>query len=88
MGARNREGIGLSYRPARLHRLAEFMPWIDSWAPYMFKNTGPGWCSDLSIGLHAVGELVKGGLSCSVGYRGGEAPQETDAVPLHYILKL
>ncbi len=38
MGARNRRGIGLSYRPARLHRLAEFIPWIDSWAP--FKNTG------------------------------------------------
>ncbi len=27
MGARNRGGIGLSYRPARLHRLAEFVPW-------------------------------------------------------------
>jgi hypothetical protein len=26
MGARNREGIGVSYRPARLHRLAEFIP--------------------------------------------------------------
>jgi hypothetical protein len=26
MGARHREGIGLSYRPARLHRLAEFIP--------------------------------------------------------------
>jgi hypothetical protein len=25
MGARNRAGIG--YRPARLHRLAEFIPW-------------------------------------------------------------
>jgi hypothetical protein len=25
--ARNRVGIGLSYRPARLHRLAEFIPW-------------------------------------------------------------
>jgi hypothetical protein len=24
--ARNRGGIGLSYRPARLHRLAEFIP--------------------------------------------------------------
>jgi hypothetical protein len=33
MGARNREGIGLSYRrPARLHRLAELI-WIDFWAP-------------------------------------------------------
>jgi hypothetical protein len=27
MGARNRGGIGLSYRPARLHRLAEFITW-------------------------------------------------------------
>jgi hypothetical protein len=26
MGARNRRGIGLSYRPARLHGLAEFIP--------------------------------------------------------------
>ncbi len=26
MGARNRGGIGLSYRPVRLHRLAEFIP--------------------------------------------------------------
>ncbi len=27
MGARNRGGRGLSYRPARLHRLAQFIPW-------------------------------------------------------------
>jgi hypothetical protein len=27
MGARNRVEIWLSYRPARLHRLAEFIPW-------------------------------------------------------------
>ncbi len=27
MGARNRIGIGLSYRPARLHRLVELIPW-------------------------------------------------------------
>jgi hypothetical protein len=26
MGARKRTGIGLSYRPARLHRLAESIP--------------------------------------------------------------
>jgi hypothetical protein len=26
MGARNREGIGLLYRPARLHRLAKSIP--------------------------------------------------------------
>jgi hypothetical protein len=27
MGARHRGGIGFSYRPARLHRLVEFIPW-------------------------------------------------------------
>jgi hypothetical protein len=27
MGAGNRVGIGLSYRPARLHRLEELIPW-------------------------------------------------------------
>jgi hypothetical protein len=27
MGGRNRVGIGLSYRPARLHSLAELVPW-------------------------------------------------------------
>jgi hypothetical protein len=27
MGARNRVGIEFSYRPARLHRLAELIPW-------------------------------------------------------------
>jgi hypothetical protein len=27
MGARNQEGIGLSYRPAWLDRLAELIPW-------------------------------------------------------------
>jgi hypothetical protein len=27
MGARKRVGIRLSYRPARLHRLAELIPW-------------------------------------------------------------
>jgi hypothetical protein len=27
MGPRNRVGKGLSYRPARLHRLTEMIPW-------------------------------------------------------------
>ncbi len=34
MWARNRVGIGLSYRPARPHRLAESIPWsqfLGSW---------------------------------------------------------
>jgi hypothetical protein len=33
MGARNRGGIGLSYRAARLHRLAEFILGINSGDP-------------------------------------------------------
>jgi hypothetical protein len=33
MSARNREEIGLSYRSARPPRLAESVPWINSWAP-------------------------------------------------------
>ncbi len=33
MGARNRVGIGLSYWPARLNRLADPIFGIDSWAP-------------------------------------------------------
>jgi hypothetical protein len=43
MGARNRGGRGLSYRPARI-----YIGWrnsflgIDSGAPFTFKNTGSG----------------------------------------------
>ncbi len=40
MGARNQVGIGLSYRPARLHRLAEMILGIDSCALQKFKNSG------------------------------------------------
>jgi hypothetical protein len=44
VGARNRRGRGLSYRPARLHRLAEFIP------SYTFKNTGSAvFCVFLSL---------------------------------------
>jgi hypothetical protein len=42
-------GIGLSYRPARLHRLAESIPWIlgiDFWAPEKFKNTVSVICTE------------------------------------------
>jgi hypothetical protein len=35
---RNREGKGLSYRPARLHRMAEFIPW-NRFLGLTFKNT-------------------------------------------------
>ncbi len=37
MGARNRVGKGLSYRPARLHRLAELISWNQS-IPWVLKS--------------------------------------------------
>jgi hypothetical protein len=40
MGARNRGGIGLLYRPARLHRLAEFIPWNQFRGPINIKKYG------------------------------------------------
>jgi hypothetical protein len=47
IGARNRVGIGLSNRPARLHAAWRncFLR-IDSWASYKFKNSG----SDQQLG--------------------------------------
>jgi hypothetical protein len=33
LGARNQVGLGLSYWPARLHRLAELIPWNQFLAP-------------------------------------------------------
>jgi hypothetical protein len=38
MGARNPVGIGLSYRPARLHRMAESIP-MNLILGSLFKNT-------------------------------------------------
>jgi hypothetical protein len=40
MGARHQEGIGLSYRPARLHRLAEFIPWYQFRGPINIQKYG------------------------------------------------
>ncbi len=40
MGARNRVGIGLSYRLARLHRLVVLIPWNRFLGSLKFKNTG------------------------------------------------
>ncbi len=39
MGSRNRVGIELSYRPARLHRLAELIPWNGFLGSLKFKNS-------------------------------------------------
>jgi hypothetical protein len=38
MRARHRGGIGFSYRPARLHRLAEFIPWHQFRGPIITIN--------------------------------------------------
>ncbi len=38
-GYRSRVGIGLAYRPARLHRLVKSVPWNRFLAPSKFKNT-------------------------------------------------
>jgi hypothetical protein len=40
MGARNRVGIGLSYRPARLHRLAGLIPCNRSLGSLQVKKFG------------------------------------------------
>jgi hypothetical protein len=40
MGARNRVGIGLPYRPARLHSLAELVPWSRFLGSLKLKNSG------------------------------------------------
>ncbi len=46
MGARNWGGIGLSYRPARLHRLSEFIPWNRFLGSRTFENMGSEWESN------------------------------------------
>jgi hypothetical protein len=48
-GARNRERIELSYRPARLHRLAELMPW-NRFLGSLKLNSGSGVFCVPSIG--------------------------------------
>ncbi len=40
MGARHRVGIGLSFQPARLHRLAEWTPRNRFLGSLNFKNSG------------------------------------------------
>jgi hypothetical protein len=42
MEARNLVGIGLSYRPTRLHRLAESIPWNLFLGSLKFKITASG----------------------------------------------
>jgi hypothetical protein len=43
MEAKNRGGIWLSYRPARLHRLKEFIPWLHKRLKIRALTTFVGW---------------------------------------------
>jgi hypothetical protein len=49
-GARNRLGIGLSYRPARLHMLTELVPWNRFLGYKKVKKFG--------LRLHMLAELI------------------------------
>jgi hypothetical protein len=48
MGARNRVGIGLSYRRSRLQRLTKLVPWNRFLGSLKFKNSG----SSIGIDSH------------------------------------
>jgi hypothetical protein len=66
MGARNRVGIGLSYRPAKLHSLAELIHWNLFLGFRKFKNTISGFCalgSALPVGFQWVPARLLGNSS-------------------------
>jgi hypothetical protein len=68
MGAWNQVGIGLSYRPARLHRLAESIPLgIDCLAPGKFKNTVSVFRKRSRLLVHQIGPAEGGMYTCQVG---------------------
>ncbi len=50
MGARNRVGLGLSYRPARLQRPAEMVPWNRFLGSLKVKKFG----SDLNLIIYSL----------------------------------
>jgi hypothetical protein len=84
MGARNRGGRGLLYRPARLHRLAEFIPWNRFRGPihvqkYQLRVVLPRWESipGLLKGLHIRA------LDCCNVCNGMQS--NTQTTRLHYI---
>jgi hypothetical protein len=52
MGARHRVGIGLLYRPARLHRLAEFIPWNRFRGPIHVQKYQLCLLCDCTISIH------------------------------------
>jgi hypothetical protein len=76
MGARNRVGIGLSYRPA----MPGYIGWrnwflgIDSWAPYKFKNSS----SELEF-LKSIGARNRAGTGLS--YRPARLHRLAEFIP-------
>jgi hypothetical protein len=77
MGARNRVVIGLSYRPARLHRLAEFIPWNRFLGSIIVYKNGLRTAPPFSI--------LNGHLSCSV-LTAQDSPKKA-AVDLTWLLQ-
>ncbi len=58
MGARNRVGISLSYRPAWLHRLPVLIPWNRFLGSWKFKNTGSGFILTYLVPAEDHGPVV------------------------------
>jgi hypothetical protein len=62
MGARNRVGIGLSYRPPRLHRLVELIPWNRLLVSLIVLNFGLS-CLTFLLLLVIAGHTAGSGIS-------------------------
>jgi hypothetical protein len=71
MGARNRVGIGLSYRPPRLPFLRNWFLGINSWAHKKFKKSGSGLtvCCRISNGPVLIANAAKLGIGQERGTR-------------------
>jgi hypothetical protein len=58
-GARNRIGTGLSYRPPKLHRLADLIPWNRFLGSLKVKKFGLCWYLSQNEIRHSVHEYLK-----------------------------
>ncbi len=75
MGTRRGVGIGLLYRPARLHNLAELVPWNHFFGSLKFKNSGLiGWWNRFLGSLN----VYKFGPWCYVWCTDLSWPREVD----------
>jgi hypothetical protein len=72
MGARNR-GIGLSYLPAKLHRLAELIHWNQFLGSCKFKNSGSGTGQTAEVGWVSPEVIAsETNLGCNHGFIGSK----------------